>query len=460
MYPFDTIAAIATPPGEGSVGVVRVSGPQAPTIATRIFQPRGRLSPEEFKSHRLYYGHIIDPASNTPVDDGFLTVMKKPRSYTGEDVVEISCHGGQLILQRVIEVILREGARLAEPGEFTKRAFLNGRMDLAQAEAVIDLIRAKTDLGLKASRAQLEGGLSRKVDEIKDSLADLLARIEAELDFPEDDVERLGVEEMERVVEEAKRGISQLLDTYTGGRILKEGIKVIILGRPNVGKSTLLNILLKEERAIVTPIPGTTRDIIEDVVNIKGIPVRLMDTAGLRETADEVESIGIRLAMKRLEEAQMAIYVADATAQSHGKDIETLKGIPEDKKLIVAVNKIDLMDSSKIEGVRGAFKDRRVVEISALYEKGIDSLEDAIYEGAVGQPSLMEGEVLVTNLRHKMALVGAGEALERARDAFVLSMEFLAIELRETTKRLGEITGEVTTEDILDRIFSQFCIGK
>jgi len=457
MHPSDTIAAISTPLGEGGIGVVRVSGSLSEAIARTIFRPKGKIPPEGFKSHYLYYGHIIDPVDNTTIDDVLLTIMRGPRSYTGEDVVEVHCHGGQLILQKVLEVILRQGARLAEPGEFTKRAFLKGRIDLSQAEAVIDSIRAKTELGLKAARLQLEGGLSRRVDVIKDGLMDVLTHIEVELDFPEE-VEGLGVDGIERRIKEAEDGIYGLLNTYKEGRALREGIKVIILGRPNVGKSTLLNLLLKEERAIVTPIPGTTRDIIEEVVNIRGLPVRLMDTAGLRETEDEVEAIGVRFTWRRLEEAQMVLYVVDVTTWS-GEDIELLKGIG-DKGIIVVVNKIDLVGESQIVKVREAFGGWKVVEVSALYEKGIAGLEEAIYEGAIGRPS--GEEVLVTNIRHKMALEAAGVALGRARDTLQkgLSREFLAVDLWEAVKRLGEITGEVVTEDILDRIFSQFCIGK
>lgn len=458
MYLSDTIAAISTPIGEGGIGVVRVSGPLSEVIARTIFRPKGKIPPEGFKSHHLYYGYIIDPSDNTTVDDVLLTIMRGPRSYTGEDVIEIHCHGGQLILRKVLEVILGQGARLAEPGEFTKRAFLKGRLDLSQAEAVIDSIRAKTELALKAARLQLEGRLSRRVDIIKDGLTKTLTHIEAELDFPEDDVEGLGKEEIENRIKEAEEGIDGLLNTYREGRALREGIKVIILGRPNVGKSTLLNVLLKEERAIVTPIPGTTRDIIEEVVNIKGLPVRLMDTAGLREADDEVEAIGVRFTWRRLEETQMVLYVVDVTTWS-GEDIELLKGIG-DKGIIVVVNKIDLVDESKIVEVREAFGDWKVVEVSALYEKGIEGLEEAIYEGAIGHPS--EEAVLVTNIRHKMALEGAIVAMGRAREALQkgLSREFLAVDLWEAVRCLGEITGEVTTEDILDRIFSQFCIGK
>lgn len=455
----DTISAISTPVGEGGIGVVRVSGPLSAAIARTIFRPQGVIPPEGFKSHHLYHGYIIDPADNTIIDDVLLTIMRGPRSYTGEDVVEVHCHGGQLILRKVLEAILRQGARLAEPGEFTKRAFLKGRIDLSQAEAVIDLIRAKTELGLKAARLQLEGRLSQRVNGIKGGLMEVLAHIEAELDFPEEDVEGLGVSEIEKRIGEAKGGIDGLLNTYKEGRVLREGIKVIILGRPNVGKSTLLNVLLKEERAIVTPIPGTTRDIIEEVVNIRGVPVRLIDTAGLRETEDEVEAIGVRFTWRRLEEAQMVIYVVDVTTWSR-EDIELLKGIG-DKGIIVAVNKIDLVDESYMVEVRRAFGDWKVVEVSALYEKGIDGLEKAIYEGAIGHPSVEE-EILVTNIRHKIALEETIVALGRAREALQkgLSREFLAVDLWEAVKHLGEITGEVTTEDILDRIFSQFCIGK
>ena len=329
----DTICAIATPFGEGGIGIIRISGSDAKKIAYAVFRPKRQY--KRFESRRLYYGTILNPAYNTSLDDVLMAVMERPKSFTGEDVVEFQCHGGQLVLQRVIELILRHGARLAEPGEFTKRAFLNSKIDLAQAESVIDLIRAKTDLSLRAARIQMEGQLSQKINLIKEDIVDLLVHIEAELDFSdEEDVTGISDLEIEKRLNGIKNETQKLLSTYEEGRILKEGISCVILGRPNVGKSSLLNLLLKEERAIVTPIPGTTRDIIEEIVNIKGIPLRLMDTAGLRETQDEVESIGIRFTMKRLEASQMVLFVVDISSNNFEEDIKILEKI-FNKKIIV-----------------------------------------------------------------------------------------------------------------------------
>lgn len=476
----DTIAAIATPAGEGGIGIVRISGPDTERIAHRIFRPSKNppslpflgtdfkyvpVGLGGFESHRLYYGTILNPSDNYPLDDALMAIMRKPKSFTGEDVVEFHCHGGQLVLQRVLEIVLRLGARVAEPGEFTKRAFLNGKMDLAQAEAVIDLIRAKTDLSMKVARAQREGNLSQKINQIKEAVVDLLVPIEAGLDFPdEEDVSMLSDPEIESRLGQIRKEMEKLLFSYDEGKILKEGISCIILGRPNVGKSSLLNLLLREERAIVTPIPGTTRDVIEDVVNIKGIPLKLMDTAGLRETEDEVESIGIRFTMKKLEASQMVLFVADISAGEFGEDIKILKKI-SDKKIIVIGNKVDKASQDAKDLFHNAFKGIIKVEISALLDRGIEQLRQTIYteaRGKKGEARDASQEIVLSNTRHKISLEQAHRAIIKAEGSVQsgLSGEFIAVELREAVERLGEITGAVTTEDILDRIFSQFCIGK
>lgn len=452
----DTIAAISTPPGEGGIGIVRVSGPSALHIAKRVF--RGRRE-GELKSHRLYHGEILDPDGGEVVDEVLLAFFRAPRSYTGEDTIEIYGHGGTLVLTRILDAVCRSGARLAEPGEFTKRAFLNGRLDLSQAEAVIDVIRAKTDLSLSIARDQLRGRLSKEINRIKDGLSDLLAHVEAELDFPEEeDVGELSQETLLSAVSEAKRGIDSLLSTYREGRALREGLKVVIAGRPNAGKSSLLNALLREERAIVTPTPGTTRDVIEEVINIKGIPVRLMDTAGLRDTVEEVESIGIRLARERLEAADLVLYVVDGGGDVRG-DLPILEGI--NREMIVVVNKRDLLDRERLEEVEGVFSSYRHVSVSALYGDGMDLLEEAIYRHVVRGPGL-EAEAVITKERHKVCLEEAMASLLRCEEVIsrALPKELFATELRIALDRLGRITGEVTTEDILDRIFSQFCVGK
>lgn len=461
----DTIAAIATPSGEGGIGIVRISGKESVKIAAELFKSMKPV--KEFKSRCLHYGTILNPLNNAPIDNCLLTIMKSPHSYTGEDVVEIHCHGGSLILQRVLEAMLRCGARTAEPGEFTKRAFLNGKMDLAQAEAVIDVIRAKTDLSLDAARNHLSGKLSKKINAIKEDLVSLLCRIEAELDFPDEEgITLLSNDEVMDRIGMAADAINQFLLTCDEGKILAHGLKVIIIGRTNVGKSSLLNILLKEERAIVTPMPGTTRDVIEEVINIKGLPVRLMDTAGFRETKDEIEKIGIRFTMDRLKDAQLVLFVIDAAQDDISEDIKLLKKITsqknEDIKIILIFNKIDIAEPSKVSSHANIFSNYNIVRISALTEDGIDELNEAVYISAVGQNACNVHDIIITNLRHKIALEKAAGGLKAAQDIIKGNFlrELIAGEVKYAVDCLGEIVGETTTDDILERIFSQFCIGK
>jgi tRNA modification GTPase len=396
--------------------------------------------------------------------------MKGPRSYTGEDVVELHCHGGPLILRKVLGVVFRTGVRVAEPGEFTKRAFLNGRLDLAQADAVIDLIRARTDGALTSARGRIEGRLSRRVGEIKEVLLGLLTRIEAELDFPEEeDVDGLPAEALLAGLFKAEGALKRLVSTYDQGRALREGVKVLILGRPNVGKSSLLNILLKEERAIVAELPGTTRDLIEEVVIIKGLPIRLMDTAGLGQTQDPVEAKGVSIAKGRVGLAKLILFVVDSSMGDFKEDRGLLEAA-SGKKVLVVANKVDLVDGKRCDEIKKRFGGYRVVFISALKEEGIEGLEGAVYEEAVGRPyggvrgvpvEADPGEY-VASAWQKEALVKALEGMNRVRRAVHgrLTRDLIATDLRWTVDRLGEITGETTTEDILERIFSEFCIGK
>ncbi len=460
MSELDTIAAVSTPWGEGGVGVIRISGPGALGAAEGVFSGLGK-SP--VRARRLYYGLMKDHTGRT-LDNGFLVYMKSPRSYTGEDVVELHCHGGALVLKDVLGAVLRCGARLARPGEFTKRAFLNGKLDLAQAEAVIDVIRAGTDAALAAARGRLDGALSAKLGEIKDTLLGLLASIEAELDFPEDEIEGLGADAVMSALETAQERLARLLATFEEGRALREGVRVLILGRPNVGKSSLLNVLLEEERAIVTPVPGTTRDVVEEVISLRGIPVRLQDTAGLRDTTDPVEAIGIRGARGRIKDAGLILFVVDASApETFSTDLAEIE-LLEGKKLIVVANKTDIAKDPA--EATAFFAGYGVVPASMTEPSGIEELKDEIVARISGRPAGEPAETsageLVASLRHRDSLERCLEGVQRAAQATGAGVEreFIAADVRGAVDCLGEITGETTTEDILERIFSTFCIGK
>lgn len=459
MYTKDTIAAISTPAGEGAVGIIRVSGPDALNAAFEIFRTPGEK--KDLRERYLYYGNIED--GGAVLDSACMVFMRGPRSYTGEDTVELHCHGGTLVLKKVLEAILRRNARIAGPGEFTKRAYLNGKLDLAQAEAVIDIIRAQTETALSSAQARLGGTLSKTVYEVRNTLLDLLMHLEAELDFPEDEIDPLPKDEIETGLSKAEGSLRKLLSTYEEGRVLREGVKVLILGRPNVGKSSLLNILLKEERAIVTPVPGTTRDVIEEVINLRGIPVRLMDTAGLRETSDHVEAIGVRAAKEKIRGAQLILYVVDASAPDYAEDTEQIR-CAEGKRVIVVHNKADL--SFNLELAAAAFNGYNIRPVSALTSDGIEELKDDIYAEATGRSygAALESAPggMIASLRHKESIEKSLHGIIRTRAAVGegLPREFIATDLRWALDMLGEITGETTTEDILDKIFSSFCIGK
>lgn len=455
MKATDTITAPATPWGEGGIGIVRISGPLAPEIARKVF----RLKDPEIKERYLHYGRIVDPLTDTTIDDGFLVYMKGPRSYTGEEVVELHCHGGPLILQKVVEVVIKNGARLAEPGEFTKQAFLNGKMDLTQAEAVCEVIKARTDTALRSARGRLEGRLSKRIHQLRDILVEVLVPVEAELDFPEDGLQGLSEERFLEHLSTVERGLKRLINTYSEGAVLKYGIKTLILGRPNVGKSSLLNVLLREERAIVAPLPGTTRDIIEDTINIRGLPVRIMDTAGLRSTDDYVESMGVRMARQRIEDAELVLFVLDSSVDDFREDVALLQDLRE-KKVIIVANKVDLVDDSTCGRIESIFKGYRLVFTSALHDRGIERLKDSIYTCAVGKICSQDtdpGE-FITSLRQKRALEQALECVARAKNS--PTRELQAEDIKGALTKLSEFVGEITTEDILDRIFSEFCIGK
>jgi len=479
----DTICAIATPIGEGGVGIIRVSGPSSRDIASKVVTLRSGRSLEDIRSHTLCLGDIMLSSSQsvfqqngnnvTPLDQVLVAIMRAPKSFTGENIVEIHCHGGQLILSMVCEAVIQQGARLAEPGEFTRRAFLNGRMDLTQAEAVLDTIRATTSAGLKVAQEQLRGKLSNKIEHIRDELIRLLANLEAGMDFVEEDITFISYDELARSLKLVLDKISTLLNTADDGRLVREGLIAAIIGKPNVGKSSLLNALLETDRAIVSPVPGTTRDVLEEGVNILGVCIRLIDTAGLRDSQNEIEREGIRRATNALEQAGLVLIVVDGSQDLSGYDVELIKQNYQKKKIIV-VNKADLpikIQESTIRSIQspGATLEGeenstsvRIVTMSAKTGMGLEKLRQEIRSLAYG-PFFESGEsVLITRLRHKLALERAKEAVTNSLYALEqnLSGECLAIDLRVALDALGEIIGVVSTEDILDHIFQEFCIGK
>ena len=463
----DTIAAIATPLGEGAIGVVKISGPEAVKVAERVLKS-GNITAGRWESHRMCYGYVCEAGAGEIIDEVLYCFMGAPRSYTMEDVVEINCHGGLVPLRKTLELVLASGARLAEPGEFTKRAFLNGRLDLAQAESVIDLIRTKTEKNLKMALAQLKGDLSGRINTIQDRLLSLLAKIEVEIDYPDDEHndqpegKKTSLEsDILDLVEILTLETEDLLRGADAGIICREGIKAAIIGRPNVGKSSLLNALLRQNRAIVTEAPGTTRDVIEETANIKGIPVCLLDTAGMRETTDLVESIGVQRAKEAGGQADLVLAVFDGAAAFSDEDRAIIEIIGE-KKHILIINKEDKGISEQFICELDEVKDPApVVRLSALSGQGIGVLEEMIAE-TVLQGDIAVGEPLVTNIRHKAALEKAADYLKEARGGLIagIPVDIVAIDLKEAWETLGEITGAVVTEDILERIFKDFCVGK
>ncbi len=458
----DTIAAMATPPGEGGIAIIRISGPRTLEILNKIFKRVNNKSVSEMSSHRLYRGRVIDPESERVYDNVLSVFMKSPRSYTGEDVAEIHTHGGHLVPKKVLELLFRYGARPASPGEFTLRAFLNGRMDLAQAEAVADVVNAQTEESLKQAELQMEGVLSKRIWGFRDTVLDILAEVEAQVDFPEEDIDPIIKRTMIERTTDLIAQMDNLLATYEEGRILKYGVYTAILGKPNVGKSSLLNRLLMKERAIVSPHPGTTRDFIEETLDVRGIPLRLVDTAGLRATADEVEKVGVELAKKKGSEAELVIAVVDGSLGLDGDDLDVIKCL-DLKKSILVINKIDLPPQISEEDVSKFYPRELIVKTSAKSGLGIEELKTKIHEVILSKSQRSESaEIVLTELRHKVAIQKARVTLLSFLKALdhSESPEFLAIDLRSALDSLGEITGETTTEDVLGRIFSKFCIGK
>jgi tRNA modification GTPase len=459
MYVSDTIAAIATASGAAGIGIVRISGPNARSVVSRLFRCRREVS--RWKSHRLYRGRIVGAAGRL-LDDAMAVLMARPHSYTGEDVVELHCHGSPVLLRAVLAEVLGCGARLAEPGEFTERAFLNGRMDLAQAEAVADLINARGDAAIDLALRQMSGNLSKDLADIRQDLIRFKALLEAQIDFSEEDFE-IDAGELSRLASTCEAALDALVASFRAGRVARDGLRVVIVGKPNVGKSSLLNALLREDRAIVSAFPGTTRDTIEETVSFEGIPIVLTDTAGLRPAADAdpVERIGIGRTAATLAAAQVGLLVFDASAPLDDDDRAVL-AMPPTSPQLIAINKIDLpafLDPSSLEPLRAG---RPLVRISAKTGAGLEDLRRAIVERADAKFPIDAATPVITRLRHRDSLAKAAAAVGLARASIAERQppDIIAVDVQDAIDRIGEVTGTITTDDILDRIFSDFCIGK
>ena len=459
MFIDDTIAAIATAPGEGGIGIIRISGEKSLQVAESIFKSvTGKLI-KDYNTRTLIYGTVVD--GEKVIDEALVAYMKGPKSYTGEDVIEINCHGGFISVKKILELILSKDVRLADAGEFTKRAFLNGRIDLSQAEAIIDVIKAKTDKAHEVAQSQLEGSLSKKIRELRFKVTEVLAHLEVSIDFAEEDVEEITYKTLRGNAEDIKREIKKLYDTSESGKILRDGLKTVIIGKPNVGKSSLLNSILGENRAIVTDIAGTTRDAIEEFVNIKGIPLKIVDTAGIRETEDIVEKIGVERSKESYNTADLVIMVLDASRKLSEEDMEILESL-KNKKTIVLLNKMDLEPQIELEKIEEFVNSEDIIKISALKHQGIEELQDKIeamvYHGSVKNSS----NLMITNSRHKDALFKAYESINDAISAIEQRMpyDFIEVDFKNIWDYLGYINGDTVREDLLDTIFANFCIGK
>lgn len=459
----DIIAAIATPYGTGGIGIIRISGQGAFEIAAKIF--KGKKDFSNIKSHTINYGKIVNPINGEVLDEVLLSKMSKPNTFTREDIVEINCHGGINVLMNVLDLIVREGARLAEPGEFTKRAFLNGRIDLSQAEAVIDLINSKTKESSKAAIEQLDGKLSEKVKKIRQKLIGLIAHIEVNIEYPEYDVEEVTALMSYNTIKEVHFELENMIKSFEKGKIIKEGIKAVIIGSPNVGKSSLLNELTGKDRAIVSDIPGTTRDTIEEYINIKGIPVRILDTAGIRETEDFIEKIGVQKAEKEILGADLLILVIDVSSSVICDDLELLQRFG-DTKVIILLNKIDLLNEEEYKEiekkVENKLSNKNIVKISLKKSIGVEDLIDQIYKLFIEGDINTSDEILITNIRHKNLLENAASSLDEAAKAtnIGLPLDIITIDINRAAEYLGQITGESVNEDVVQEIFSRFCLGK
>lgn len=462
----ETIVAIATAMGEGSIGVIRLSGPAALKSAQRIFRLPGGEKEENPRSRHVTYGYIADPKNEETIDEALFIYMPGPHSYTGEDVVELQLHGSSQSLKVTLAFLLNEpGIRLAEPGEFTQRAFLNGRMDLSQAEAVIDIIRSRTERSLKASAGQLEGGLSKKIKELSDRLLHLIGQLEVVIEYPEDSLEEMEYPKIQKEIQEILIEVEQLRKSGREGRILREGLATAIIGLPNVGKSSLLNYLLGEERAIVTEIPGTTRDMIEEFCSLGGIPLRLIDTAGIRDTEDRIEKIGINRSKKALAEAQLVFMVLDGSREMVPEELALLEEAGNDRAIIL-INKSDLVKGQEDQAIREALEEKKitapVLSISAYTGEGMQGLEEEVKKWIHQDGALMEGRPLVSNVRQIEALHKGERALQEALDAIETGLpgDCILVDLREGWARICEVSGQAVSDEIISHIFSQFCLGK
>lgn len=455
----DTIAAVATAYGEGGIGIIRISGENSLDILRDIFEFGGET--REIQSRRMTYGRIIDKENNSIIDEVLAVYMKGPKTYTAEDVVEINCHGSVVSLRKTLELVLRKGARMAEPGEFTKRAFLNGRLDLSQAEAVIDVVKAKTDRSFDVAISQLEGGLSLKISEIRQKLLDLLVDITVNIDYPDEDIEEITYENIEQNILLIANMIEKLLSTASTGRMIREGIRIAIVGKPNVGKSSLMNGLLKESRAIVTEVPGTTRDTIEEALSIRNIPVYLVDTAGIRDTSDKVEKIGIEKSKEAFNNADFVIFIIDGSRALSIED-EQIADHLEGKKSLVLINKCDLARAVEIKDVRKLVPDADIIETSLADGSGIDEIEEFIENMVYGGEISQSHSTMVNNVRHIDLLARSRDSLNDARSmtAAGQALEFIEVDVRSAYESLGEITGETVSDDIINEVFARFCLGK
>ncbi|NQT90030.1 MAG: tRNA uridine-5-carboxymethylaminomethyl(34) synthesis GTPase MnmE [Candidatus Omnitrophica bacterium] len=454
----DTIVALSTPPGENGIGIVRLSGPSTLEIVDKVFLPRNGARLSEFKSHTIHYGHIAD--NGRVIDEVLLMVMRAPKTYTREDIVEVNCHGGVVAVKEILDLFVCAGARIAEPGEFTKRAFMSGRIDLAQAEAVLDIITSRTSDGLKMAQRQLNGETSRMLKKIRSGLLDIIAEIEAFINFPDEDLDIDKTSSFEAALEGIKRDLSGIIDSSDKGLILREGITTVICGKPNVGKSSLMNSFLRQKRAIVTPVPGTTRDTIEEVINVDGIPLKIVDTAGIMHAEDELTRESVDRSRHYMQGADLILLVLDSSDKLNQQDLDIIDMV-KDKKTLVVINKTDLPEVLQIDKIKSHLHDRKIIRVSAKEGMGLDDLKKAIYD-IFWSGEVTAENILLSNSRHIEAARRAFEFVEKARRAAAerTPWEILAVDIKDGAQALGTITGEVFDEDLLDTIFSRFCIGK